>query len=50
MKGVFHMKKNDDDEYELIFRPYITLKNGTVLWARQVGKKAFPIRVKKKVS
>lgn len=43
------MKSNNVD-YEIIFRPYITLKNGTILWARQVGKKAFPIKVKKKAS
>lgn len=31
---------------KLIFRPYITLKNGQRLWARQVGKRAFPLLVK----
>lgn len=30
----------------LIFRPFITLKNGQKLWARQVGKRAFPLLVK----
>lgn len=32
--------------YTLIFRPFITLKNGTKLWASQCGKKAFPLLVK----
>jgi hypothetical protein len=31
---------------KLIFRPFITLKNGRRLWARQVGKRAFPLLVK----
>jgi hypothetical protein len=33
------------DEYVLIFRPYITLKNGKRLYARWFGLKAFPLRV-----
>jgi hypothetical protein len=32
--------------YMLIFRPFITLKNGRKLWANQCGKKAFPLLVK----
>lgn len=32
--------------YKVIFRPYITLRNGKKLWARQVGKRAFPLIVK----
>jgi hypothetical protein len=32
--------------YHLIFRPFITLKNGKKLWAWQCGKKAFPLVVK----
>lgn len=28
-----------------IYRPYITLKNGQRLWARQCGKKAFRLIV-----
>jgi hypothetical protein len=32
--------------YRLIFRAFITLKNGKVLYASQVGKRAFPIWVK----
>ena len=32
--------------YQLIFRSFITLKNGKKLWAWQCGKKAFPILVK----
>lgn len=31
---------------KLIFRPFITLKNGKKLWAHQVGKRAFPLFVK----
>lgn len=34
------------DGYRLIFRPYITLRNGRRLYAWQVGLKAFPIWVK----
>jgi hypothetical protein len=30
---------------KLIFRPFITLKNGAKLWARQRGLRAFPIIV-----
>ncbi|MFZ5365444.1 MAG: hypothetical protein ACOZBH_04595 [Patescibacteria group bacterium] len=26
---------------EIICRPYITLRNGRVLWAREVGRRAF---------
>lgn len=32
--------------YTVIFRPYITLRNGKKLWAWQVGKRAFPLIVK----
>ena len=31
--------------YKLIFRPYITLKNGARLYAKSIGKKAWPIWV-----
>ena len=31
--------------YQLVFRPWITLKNGTRLYARQIGKRAFPLVV-----
>lgn len=31
--------------YHLVFRPWITLKNGTKLYARQIGKRAFPLVV-----
>lgn len=34
--------------YELVFRPWITLKNGKKLYASQIGKKAFPLIVKSK--
>ncbi len=33
--------------HKLIFRPYITLRNGKKLWARTVGLRAFPIVVPK---
>lgn len=39
-------KYQDRPGYTLIFRAYITLKNGRVLRASEVGKKAFPIWVK----
>lgn len=29
----------------LVFRAWITLKDGTRLYARQVGKRAFPILI-----
>ena len=32
--------------YRVIYRYYITLRNGRRLYAWQVGLKAFPIRVK----
>ena len=31
--------------YQLVFRPWITLKNGTKLYARQIGKRACPLVV-----
>jgi hypothetical protein len=31
--------------YQLVFRPWITLKNGSRLFAHQVGKRAFPLVV-----
>ena len=34
--------------YELIYRACITLRNGKKLYAASVGKKAFPIWVRKK--
>ena len=42
------MTKSKDDEYEIIYRAFITLKSGKRLYANQVGLKAFPIRVKTK--
>lgn len=35
-------------EYEVIYRAYITLRNGKRLYAAAYGLKAFPIRVRKK--
>jgi hypothetical protein len=32
--------------WHYIFRPYKTLKDGTVVWAKDVGKKAFRFLVK----
>lgn len=34
------------DGMKLIFRPYRRLKDGTILWARQCGCRAFPMLVK----
>ena len=34
------------DGYHLIFRPWIRQKDGTILYAKQFGIKAFPIWVK----
>ena len=39
-------KKNNDIVY--IFRPYITLRNGHRIYARQYGLKAFRIAIKSK--
>lgn len=36
-----------DDGCIVIFRPYITTRNGTRIYAAWFGKKAFPIRLKK---
>ena len=41
------MKKNKDD-LVLIYRPYITLRNGRRLYAWQKGKKAFAFWVPRK--
>ncbi len=32
--------------YHLIFRPYRRLKDGTILWAKAYGIRAWPILVK----
>lgn len=34
-------EKRKNPMAELVFTPYITLKNGRVLWAKEVGKKVF---------
>ena len=36
------------DEEEVVFTTYITLKNGKRLYAKQYGKKAFMLRIRKK--
>ena len=33
------------DGFKLVFRPWITLRNGKKLYASQVGKRAFPLVV-----
>lgn len=43
------MKYNEDD-FVLIYRAYITLRNGRRLYARQKGKKAFAFWVPRKKS
>ena len=40
-------KNPSDDNDEYIFRTRITLRNGKVLYAHQVGIKAFRIKVNK---
>ena len=35
------------DDFVIIFRPYVTTRDGRRIWARWVGKKAFPIRVRR---
>jgi hypothetical protein len=39
-------REKDRPGYRLIFRPFITLRNGKRLYARQCGLKVFPIWVK----
>lgn len=39
------MEKDKSSDYIYIFRAFITLKDGTRLYARQRGKKAFRIAV-----
>ncbi len=39
------MEKDKSSDYIFIFRAFITLKDGTRLYARQRGKKAFRIAV-----
>jgi hypothetical protein len=31
--------------YKVVFRAFITLKNGTVIYAKNYGKRAFPLLV-----
>lgn len=40
----------DKTEYVLVFRPFITLRNGRILYASEVGKKAFAFWVPRKRS
>jgi len=40
------MSASGKPETQVIYRPYITLRNGKRLYASQVGLKAFPIKVK----
>jgi hypothetical protein len=40
-------KTESSKDYVLIFRPYITLKNGRRLYASQCGLKAFPLKIRK---
>ena len=41
------MKKETD--YEVVYTPYITLKNGRRIYARHYGKKAFCFRRKREI-
>ncbi|KKU87578.1 MAG: hypothetical protein UY16_C0023G0004 [Candidatus Gottesmanbacteria bacterium GW2011_GWA2_47_9] len=36
------------DETEIVFVTYITLRNGKRIYASDYGKKAFPLKVRKK--
>lgn len=36
----------DGEKYVLIFRPYFKTKDGRTIWARNYGKKVFPMWVK----
>ena len=40
-------KKESSGDYVLIFRPYITLKNGRRLYASSYGRKAWPLWVRR---
>ena len=31
--------------YKIVFVAYITLKDGRIIWARNYGKRAFPMEV-----
>jgi len=44
------MAKPKPAKPDIIFRPWITLKNGKRLYAYQFGKKAFPIKVTTKAN
>ena len=37
----------DDDDFIIIWRPWITLPSGKRIYAKWSGKKAFPIRVRR---
>lgn len=37
--------KPPDEGTRYIYRPFITLPNGTVIWAKSYGKKAFRIPI-----
>lgn len=41
-------RKLPDEDYVIICRPYITLRNGVRLYAKSVGKKAFCFSVPKR--
>lgn len=45
---IMHDDRDGNDEFEIIFRTCITLKNGRKLYAAQVGKKAFPLKIRKR--
>jgi hypothetical protein len=40
--------QHEGDEFEIIYRTCITLKNGKKLYAASVGKKAFRLKIRKK--
>ena len=48
MTRQLHLPFSIPDGYEIKFTSKITLKNGRVIYAKNIGKKAFPILVKVK--
>lgn len=48
LKHGMTMSKYDEDEYEIVYVASIRLRNGRRIYAYQYGKKAFPIKVRKK--
>lgn len=41
------MRDEPEDEYDYIYRPWVTRPDGTKIYAKHYGKKAFRIPVRK---